>query len=66
VTRCLKQVFNSKIQISFQVAEMTIFSIIILCFWFSFAIMLIIVAFAPEYIEDESGNLVPKQKEKML
>jgi hypothetical protein len=43
---------------------MAIILYIICGFWASFLIMLIIISLAPEYIEDESGNLIPKNKKK--
>jgi hypothetical protein len=45
---------------------MTALLLIFYIFCTSFIIMLIIVHFAPEYIEDNSGNLVARNKENVL
>lgn len=40
--------------------DMSILSIILSGFWFSFFFMYFLSIFAPEYVEDEDGFLVPK------
>jgi hypothetical protein len=44
---------------------MLIIFYIVSALWVSFMIMMIIIHFAPEFIEDDDGNLIPKDKKKL-